>query len=589
MSAEPADGAADGSIAAPSPSDAPCPAVTWPADGQISVAWVRELAARLEHASRHVSPEDLPTVLPVATVDGILLASYKILHKEPNVVRVWPQSAAPIAAAESRPGPSTRIEAAGDGGLKDGGSAADGTDGNDAGKGTAKREEAAREEGEATRRDGKAPCEESVVGEEGGERGGKGEGDGGGRGGERGEGGEGAGAAARGGGGVQVVVVGDVHGQLHDVLRLLQLTGEPCDSRFFVFNGDYVDRGAWGMETYLLLLSWKILFPHRVFLLRGNHETLFCSMHYGFQNEIRHKYPAPSASHLFRRFLACFESHPLAALVNGTVFVCHGGLFRNPEEGEKKGGRGGGGDARRRRGKREIPEVELGTIADLEGTRRGILDPHGTGSHAIVADVLWSDPAVKEGLCHNATRNIGLVFGPQHTQMFMEAHGLKLIIRSHEGPDAREKRPEMKPMSEGLTVDHEVPAGRLLTLFSAPDYPQFQARRQRYSNRAAYLVFEGPDFSEPQVHHFDAVLPRPKATAFYDYMNCLDSDDEIDLGSSDGGSSDGGSSDGGSSDGGSDTRSNQGSGSEGSEDEGGGDNWRNRTRAGASKRVGLAG
>jgi serine/threonine-protein phosphatase 5 len=58
--------------------------------------------------------------------------------------------------------------------------------------------------------------------------------------------------------GASVVVVGDVHGQLHDVIFLLEDAGFPGEDRFFVFNGDYVDRGAWGLETFVLLLSWKV-------------------------------------------------------------------------------------------------------------------------------------------------------------------------------------------------------------------------------------------------------------------------------------------------------------------------------------------
>lgn len=55
-----------------------------------------------------------------------------------------------------------------------------------------------------------------------------------------------------------VVVVGDLHGQLHDVIFLLKDAGIMADNRVFVFNGDYVDRGAWGLETFLLLLAWKV-------------------------------------------------------------------------------------------------------------------------------------------------------------------------------------------------------------------------------------------------------------------------------------------------------------------------------------------
>lgn len=51
---------------------------------------------------------------------------------------------------------------------------------------------------------------------------------------------------------------------------------------------------------------------------------------------------------------------------------------------------------------------------------------------------------------------------------------MQLIIRSHEGPDAREKRPGLGEMGEGYTIDHTVESGNLITVFSAPDYPQFQ-------------------------------------------------------------------------------------------------------------------
>lgn len=51
---------------------------------------------------------------------------------------------------------------------------------------------------------------------------------------------------------------------------------------------------------------------------------------------------------------------------------------------------------------------------------------------------------------------------------------MQLIIRSHEGPDAREKRAGLGGMDKGYTIDHTVESGKLITIFSAPDYPQFQ-------------------------------------------------------------------------------------------------------------------
>jgi hypothetical protein len=50
-----------------------------------------------------------------------------------------------------------------------------------------------------------------------------------------------------------------------------------------------------------------------------------------------------------------------------------------------------------------------------------------------------------------------------------------------------------------------------VTLFSAPDYPQFMADGEaRYHNRAAVLHLNAPGYSTPQVESFEAVLPRPQ-------------------------------------------------------------------------------
>ena len=37
-----------------------------------------------------------------------------------------------------------------------------------------------------------------------------------------------------------------------------------------------MDRGPHGLHVLLLLLAWKLALPHRVFLLRGNHESGYC-------------------------------------------------------------------------------------------------------------------------------------------------------------------------------------------------------------------------------------------------------------------------------------------------------------------------
>jgi serine/threonine-protein phosphatase 5 len=47
----------------------------------------------------------------------------------------------------------------------------------------------------------------------------------------------------------------------------------PSDTHFLVFNGDLVDRGSWSVEVALTAFAYKWLWPDRVYINRGNHET----------------------------------------------------------------------------------------------------------------------------------------------------------------------------------------------------------------------------------------------------------------------------------------------------------------------------
>ena len=56
-------------------------------------------------------------------------------------------------------------------------------------------------------------------------------------------------------------------------------------------------------------------------------------------------------------------------------------------------------------------------VQDLRAALKGGLDPNGLGSSVVAADVLWSDPVAEPGLHSNTARGVGLIFGPDVTQV----------------------------------------------------------------------------------------------------------------------------------------------------------------------------
>lgn len=71
-----------------------------------------------------------------------------------------------------------------------------------------------------------------------------------------------------------------------------------------------------------------------------------------------------------------------------------------------------------------------------------------------MCDLLWSDPQPQPGRAPSK-RGVGVQFGPDVTQRFLEKNRLDYIIRSH----------EVKNL--GYEEGHD---GKCITVFSAPNY-----------------------------------------------------------------------------------------------------------------------
>lgn len=219
----------------------------------------------------------------------------------------------------------------------------------------------------------------------------------------------------------KLTVVGDLHGQLADLLCIFELSGIPSSHNKYIFNGDFVDRGNKSVEVILLLLlAFCVEGREVVCLNRGNHEDRTVNRVYGFQEEVLTKYPHDHL--LLEMFLEVFNHLPLFSVINEDVFVVHGGLFHTPDLTLQDLAQ----IPRREyilRSPIPYPQI-LQCSQDVHLHRREFL-------MQLQREALWSDPFDGLGV-HPNDRGLGIKFGKDIAQQFMERNQLSMIIRSHE-------------------------------------------------------------------------------------------------------------------------------------------------------------
>ena len=212
-------------------------------------------------------------------------------------------------------------------------------------------------------------------------------------------------------------VCGDIHGQYYDLLRIFEHCGYPGEYNY-LFLGDYVDRGKQSLETICLLLCYKIKYPEKVTLLRGNHESSVTNRIYGFYDECKRRYNVK----LWKSFTDLFNFLPVAAIIDDKILCMHGGL-----------------------------SPDLKSIQNIQNISR----PTDIPDTGLLCDLLWSDPDKDVVDYDENDRGVSVIFGEKVVMDFNKKNDLDLIIRAHQVVD------------DG----YEFFANRqLITIFSAPNY-----------------------------------------------------------------------------------------------------------------------
>lgn len=268
----------------------------------------------------------------------------------------------------------------------------------------------------------------------------------------------------------RLVVVGDTHGTFEVIGKILATEGFPTDNEIvYLFNGDYVDRGSFSIEIFIVLLAIKIARPDAVHLLRGNHETESVNSNYSLPAEIEKKYGKALGEEECKLLLAmmnkAFQALPLCAVINDRYLVVHGGISAWPDFTLQ--------DMVKLNRFREPDQADF--------TDYTYFDP--------LSDILWADPSTEDPeFSFNYLRGTSVIFGAVAAQRFLRTSELKYIIRSHSCVD------------EGWQVEYP----GVFTLFSVPNYAE--------KNLGAYAVFYGLYDKTEELSSLDKEVLKEDAT-----------------------------------------------------------------------------
>lgn len=238
-----------------------------------------------------------------------------------------------------------------------------------------------------------------------------------------------------------ITIVGDLHGHLPDLLKIIQMNGSPGTKKY-LFLGDTINQGQFSLETLSLILVMKILWPENVFLIRGSAEFRDVCKVEGFFREIISSY---DNQRLIIPFTQLFANLPIAATIDNKFFCVNGGIGPN------------------------IPDLDaIGAIRK----------PIHTFNSLPLIELLLSDPTDALPMFLPISRGLGNLFGNEATEKFLKTTKFSMIIRSH------------SVVEEGFKIMFN---DRLISVFSASKFCN------QSKNSGGYVVINN---GQPQCFSF---------------------------------------------------------------------------------------
>lgn len=252
--------------------------------------------------------------------------------------------------------------------------------------------------------------------------------------------------------------IGDTHGSFEDTYQIIDYLIKvfQVDPKVkVVWIGDMVDRNPYDLQNLAFILSFWILFPDNVFIIRGNHEDSSVCSRYGFS---QHLYEKAGSRELFEpiwsKITTFFSKLPLGLMLQSgskKILVLHGGIPFNVENYSP------------------IALSEIESQMNCHQKEHFDMDIYSQ-------TILWSDP--DPYLTENVapTPRTGRPrFSQKAFEDFMHLNGFDMLIRGHQ------------KFSEGYNCLWQ---NRLITLFSTSTYDGRKIGNARFLRLTPHSTIE---------------------------------------------------------------------------------------------------